>query len=124
MLWPRTSPDRKKVAYLWNPGGGKTVVQVVRLADGAVVTVSHALVTPVGWSADSRTLFLSGGRFLADTYEVLAVPATGGKTTILGTFPPDVELLDVTPDGQSAILNRHEGRSDAWLIQFSAARRD
>ena len=63
-------------------------MQVVSLADGAVVTVSHALMAPVGWSADSRTLFLSGGRFLADTYQVLAVPVMGGHATVLGTSPP------------------------------------
>ena len=118
MLWPRASPDGKRIAFVWNAGSGRQGVYVLRRSDSSLTTLTNSLMNPTGWSRDGGTVFLVGSRFLADTDRVLAVPATGGRGTLLGAFPSDMEVLDVTPDGQSAVLNWHQGRSDVWVIQL------
>jgi hypothetical protein len=118
MLWPRTSPDGRRVAFAWNAGHGRQGVYSLTLADSSLDTLMAGLMNPAGWARDGRTVFLIGGGFLADTDRVLAVHADGTGRTVLGSFPFGMEVLDVSSDGKTAVINLHGQRSDAWVIQF------
>jgi hypothetical protein len=37
------------------------------------------------------------------------------------TLPPRFEVLDVTPDGHTALVNMEQRRSDAWSIELAPA---
>jgi hypothetical protein len=122
MFWPRTSPDLKHVAVAWNRGQGRQGVYNFTPGDRSMVTLSEGLLNPVGWSNDGKTIFLAGARFVADSGRILAVRSDGSSRTVLGVFPPELEVVDVTGDARRAVLIMHEERADAYMIQFTRPR--
>jgi Tol biopolymer transport system component len=118
MLEPRASADGKHVAFVWNRGNGRPGVYALNLADSSLDTLQSGLMNPLRWSRDGRSVFLSGGGFLAESDRVLEVRADGSHPAVVGVFPRAMEVVDVTPDGRQALFIHHERRSDAWVIQF------
>jgi Tol biopolymer transport system component len=120
MLWPRRSPDGRRVAFVWNTGRGRQGVQVVNLADSSSRQILPGIMNPIRWSGDGRLVFAVTSQLVADSGEVVAVPVAGGPVRVLGRFPPDLEVMDISRDGQTAVLNMRDHRADAWLMRFSA----
>jgi Tol biopolymer transport system component len=118
MLFPRLSPDRSLLAFVWNPGGGKTGVYLLRLGGSAARSAYEGVVIPVGWSRDGRILYLGTTLLSGDSVRVLAQSVSGGPARVVLTLPPGAEVVDIAPDGRTALANQVESRSDAWLIRL------
>ena len=118
MLWPRRSPDGRQLAFVWNQGGGRQGIAVANLAESSSRQVLSAVMDPRAWSADGQTIFAVSSRHLADSGRLVAVPVNGGRVRVLAEFPAQLELVDVTADGETVILNIQQHRSDAWLMRL------
>jgi serine/threonine-protein kinase len=120
-FYPRVAPDRKSIAFSWNRGLGKTGVSVLRLGAAAPRVIFSGLADPIGWSADGKTVYVATVSLTGDSVRVSAVGADGGTTLTLLTLPPHQDVVDITPDGRTVLVNLAQGRSDAWLIQLAPA---
>src|SRR5437899_5775992 len=76
---PTYSPDGERVAVWWNQR--TTGVWTISLRDFSQVLVRAGLSHPLGWSADGRSVYVQD----EGSSEILQVPATGGKATLVGT---------------------------------------
>ena len=123
MFSPRISPDGRRIAFAWNKGDGRHGVYVMSLDDSTIVQLYDGFMNPVRWSRDGGQVFLVDAGIYADSSRLYAVAADGGRRSLLGVFPPGMEVADVTNDGRRAILIIHERRGDAWMIRFPAGRR-
>ena len=121
MFWPRMVPGGGLLAFAWNRGQGNQGIFAIRPPNPEMVTLWSGLMNPARWSADGRRLFLVGAGFLADSSQVISVGGDGRDPRVLGVFPSNLEVADVTSDGRRAVLILHEHRADAWVIQFPAA---
>jgi hypothetical protein len=120
MLWPRRSPDGRAVVFAWNQGRNQQSLQVFRLSDSTNHRLLPAVLNPMGFSADGRIVFAVAARSLVDSNKVFAIPVNGAPVRELALFPPAMEVVDVTADGKTALLNLREHRSDAWAMRFSS----
>jgi Tol biopolymer transport system component len=118
MFWPRRSPDGRQVAFIWNSGRGNLGIQLVNLADSSSRQILPGIMTPIRWSGDGRLVFAVSSQSLADSASVVAVPVAGGSVRVLGRFPHDLEVVDISHDGQTAVLNMRDHRADAWMMRF------
>jgi len=123
MFWPRIVPGGELMAFAWNRGQGNQGIYGLRPGNTAMLRLWSGLMNPAAWSADGRQLFLVGAGFLTDSAKVIAVGADGHGSRVLGVFPPNMEIADVTRDGRRAVVILHEQRADAWVIQFPARHR-
>jgi serine/threonine protein kinase len=119
MLWPRRSPDGTRLVFAWNRGKGKQGVYLVDLRDSTSREILPGIVYPVGWSAGNREVYAVSSKYLADSDQVTVVPIDGRPVRKLASFPPHMEVLEVTADGARAVLNLHEHQADAWLMRLT-----
>jgi serine/threonine-protein kinase len=120
MFYPRYSPDGEHVAVRWNRSGGSGV-WVISLEDSSQTRVHPGRASPVGWTADGRSVHVQEW----DSGDVLLVPAAGGEASVVATLPfeppsHDIDLWCATverPDGLALLCNVEESVSDAWMIE-------
>ncbi len=117
MLWQRASPDGRRLALVWNRPGKVQGVYLYSLSDHSMRPLIDGQYVPARWSADGRSIYLVSSPFYRDTIRVLAAPADGGPLRSLMSFPPEVRVEDIAPDGDFAVLLRREIRADGWLIE-------
>ncbi|HWA56411.1 MAG TPA: protein kinase [Gemmatimonadales bacterium] len=118
-LWPRRSPDGHSLVFAWNRGNGRQGLDVVDLRDGRGRQILAGIAKPLGWSQDGRLVFAARSTYLDDSVEVVGIPVDGGPVRALAHFPPDLDVLEVTPDGRRALLNMHGHQADTWLMHLS-----
>ena len=70
---------------------------------------------PLGWSADGRSVYVQG----EGSNDILLVPATGGKATLVGTQPfENAYCIPIERGGGLTLLCVvDEGTADAWMIE-------
>ncbi len=122
MNWPRLSPDRKSIAFMWNRGGNAGAgIYAFRLGGRDATLLAQGALVPVRWSADGREVYVASNGFFADTTRVWALTVPGGGRRLLGAFPPELQVQDVRPDGRVVLVIHRQNRSDAWLLEPRAA---
>lgn len=128
---PVVSPDRKRVAVMWNRPNGRGI-WVLDAESGRKTKLldddqSGAL--PLAWSRDGKRLFLFAGERAAyrglavklgettrDT-RLLSVPADGGEVTTIAVLPfAEVGGVAITPDGRQIVCAVYTSRSDVWIV--------
>ncbi|HSB55553.1 MAG TPA: protein kinase, partial [Gemmatimonadales bacterium] len=119
MLWPRRSPDGRYVVYAWNAGRNRQDVQLLSLRDSTSRELASGIMDPIGWSSDSRQVYLSSSQYLDDADKIVVISIAGGAARPVAEFPPDLEVLEVTPDGRRAVLNMQQHQSDAWMMRLN-----
>ena len=124
MFQPLYSPDGERVAIWWNRMAPRsqseaTGVWVISLKDSSNDS-SHFLVHrglshPLGWSADGRSVYVQD----EGSNDILLVPATGGKATLVGTQPfENAYCIPIERGGGLTLLCVvDEGTADAWMIE-------
>ncbi|MFN8653063.1 MAG: protein kinase [Gemmatimonadales bacterium] len=121
MFWPRLAPDRKTIAFVWNRG--QLWQGVYLLEPGRPAReIYHGIMNPAGWSPDGRILYVVDAGFYGAESRVFAVDIRSGATRLLGAFTRGTEITDVTSDGRRAYVIHHEGRADAWTLDFASHR--
>jgi hypothetical protein len=77
---------------------------------------------PVGWSADSRTIYAVRNGFAPAPETLLAVDVGGGPPRPLVTLPGGYAIEDVSADGHLVIASELHSRSDTWTLPLSDRR--
>jgi Tol biopolymer transport system component/DNA-binding winged helix-turn-helix (wHTH) protein len=130
---PAYSPDRRKIAVFWNrpPNRGIWVIDAKDRRETLVynVSASSSTYTPIGWSADGRSIYVvegknSTGRDLAlplgETItegKILMVPADGGESTTVAPLPfKEIGSVSMTPDGTKFVFSVYSSGSDVWVV--------
>src|SRR5205823_6336232 len=110
---PTYSPDGERVAVWWNQR--TTGVWTISLRDFSQVLVRAGLSHPLGWSADGRSVYVQD----EGSSDILQVPATGGKATLVGTQPfENAYCIPIERGGGLTLLCVvDEGTADAWIIE-------
>jgi Tol biopolymer transport system component/DNA-binding winged helix-turn-helix (wHTH) protein len=131
MFSPVYSPDGRKIAVFWNrpPNRGLLVIDTRARRETLVYKTSAGSSTPIGWSADGRSIYLvegknSTGRDLAlrlgeTTAEakILMVPVDGGEVTTVASVPfEEIGGVSMTPDGRRFVFTVYSSRSDVWVV--------
>ena len=104
----RFSPDGTRIAFFEQPNlsDWSGSVAVLDLRTGKVRKLSEGWLSLRGlaWSASGEEIWFTGSR---GWNAVLAAVRLDGRERTLLSFPADVALLDIAPDGR-ALLARHE----------------
>ncbi len=119
MLWPFRSPDGNLLAYSYNPGGGKSGLWLYDRPHSTSRELAAGAQRAVGWSRDSRTVYAVTSGTASEHPKVMALPLSGPPRE-LASFPDALEVLEVTADGQRAILNLRQRQADVWRMRFTA----
>ena len=137
---PVYSPDRRQVAALWNRPGDHPPTRGVYVIDAedrrerlvfeteAAGTAGNS-VRPIGWSADSRSIYVLEGKVLnlrgltppggetTTEARILRVPVNGGDVEIVVALPfAEIGGVSVTPDGRTFVCAVYSSRSDVWVV--------
>jgi Tol biopolymer transport system component len=130
MFFPVHSADGTQVAVQWNRPS-KRGIWVIGLKNRsmAVAYESSASVTPLGWSADGRSVYVVEGRPfkgrdfsspLAETTtdgRILMVPVQGGKVTTVLSIPfEEFGGVAMTPDAKRFVVTVYSSLSDVWMV--------
>ena len=78
---------------------------------------------PIGWSADSRTLYVTGFRPGSGPPQLLAVAVAGRSPRTVLALPAGFAVEDITRDGTLVVANQREWRADAWQIAIGSVAR-
>ena len=121
IFYPRYSPDGEKIAVYWNrkPERG---VWLISVADNSAVSVWNGVFFPVGWSADSKSIYAL--RVPEDT-TIVSIPTAGGPPRAVWTQPgAGMIQATVSPDGKKILGIVADEKSDIWLTEnFDRSRR-
>ncbi len=137
---PVYSPDGGKVAAFWNrprdrpPTRGVYVIdrqdRRERLAFKAGPAAAVAETTrPIGWSADSRSIYVLQGKVLnlrgvtapngetTTGARILRVPLQGGEAETVVTLPfEEIGGVSTARDGRHFVCAVYSSRSDVWIV--------
>jgi Tol biopolymer transport system component len=137
---PVYSPDGERIAVSWTrprdrpPNRGIYVIDVKDRREQLVFKTSPAgtvgdSVKPVGWSADSRSIYLLEGKVLnlrgptapggetTTDARILRVAVTGGGAEAVMALPfEEIGGVSVTPDGRRVVCAVYSSRSDVWVV--------
>jgi Tol biopolymer transport system component/DNA-binding winged helix-turn-helix (wHTH) protein len=137
---PVYSPDGEKIAASWNrpraqpPGRGIYVIDVKDRRERIVFKTSAPgaagdSVRPIGWSSDSRWIYVLDGKVLnlrgpespggetITAARILRVSVTGGEVDTVVALPFDeIGSVSVTPDGRRFVCTVYSSRSDVWVV--------
>jgi Tol biopolymer transport system component len=140
IFWPVYSPDGEKIAAHWNrprdrpPNRGIYVIDVKDRRERLLFRTSAAgtagdSVRPVGWSADSRWIYVLEGKVLnlrgltsplgetTTEARILRVAVTGGDVETVMALPfEEIGGVSVMPDGRRLVCAVYYSRSDVWVV--------
>jgi serine/threonine protein kinase/Tol biopolymer transport system component len=111
---PMMSPDGKKVAVDWNrrPQG----IWVLTLADHSAKLLAEGYLTPIGWSPDGSTIYISNITAVRKR-TIWALPANGGALQTLVTMPGPILEARSSPDGKLFVCSIDESKYDVWVAE-------
>ena len=131
MFSPVHSPDGRKIAVFWNrrPTRGIWIIDVASRHESPVYSTTAASAKPLGWSADSRSIYVVEGKNstlrgptapLGETLtdaKILTVPVAGGQAKTVAAIPfEEIGGVSMTPDGRTFVFPVYSSRSDVWVI--------
>ncbi len=140
---PVYSPDGRTIAAQWNRPRDRPANRGIYVIDAkdrrerlvfqTSAGTSGDTVRPIGWSADSRSIYVLEGKFLnlrglmppggETTREarILRVAVPGGAVETVVEFPfEEIGGVSVTPDGRRFVCAVYSSRSDVWLVEASS----
>ncbi len=119
---PRVSPDGRWIAAMIYPPANRTpALALVALGDSIYHQITPGAYRPVGWSADSRTLYAVRNGFAPAPERIWAFPIAGGPGRVLVTLPAGFTTDDISPDARLIIASQVQSQSDAWRLRLNAA---
>jgi Tol biopolymer transport system component/DNA-binding winged helix-turn-helix (wHTH) protein len=137
---PVYSPDGKKVAVHWNRARdrprnrGVYVIDVKDRRERLVFKTSAAgtagdSVRPIGWSSDSRWIYVLDGKVLnlrgpvsplgetTTAARILRVSVMSGEVETVMVLPfGEIGGVSITPDGRRFVCAVYSSRSDVWVV--------
>jgi Tol biopolymer transport system component/DNA-binding winged helix-turn-helix (wHTH) protein len=131
MFSPVYSPDGRKIAVFWNrrPTRGIWIIDVASRYESPVYATTAASAKPLGWSADSRSIYVIEGKNstsrgptapLGETLteaKILIVPVGGGNAKTVAAIPFDeIGGVSMTSDGRRFVFPVYSSRSDVWVV--------
>lgn len=126
MGFPRLSPLREHVGFLWDPDG-RAELYIVDVRGGPPVQVTHGELPkspyPFAWSPDDRSLAFSKDRDGNELHDLFRIDCATGSVTQL-THDPTCEriVISFSPDGRWLLYVCDQGRVgeerqlDLWRI--------
>jgi Tol biopolymer transport system component len=128
---PVYSPDGRKIAVFWNrrPTRGIWIIDVASRHESPVYATTAASAKPLGWSADSRSIYVIEGKNstssgptapLGETLtgaRILTIPVDGGPARTVAVIPfEEIGGVSLTPDRRSVVFPVYSSRSDVWVV--------
>jgi Tol biopolymer transport system component/DNA-binding winged helix-turn-helix (wHTH) protein len=137
---PVYSPDGRKIAAHWNRPRDRPSNRGIYVIDAkdrrerlvfetSAAGISGDSVRPVGWSADSRSIYVLEGKVLnlrgltspggetTTEARILRVAVTGDDVKTVAALPfEEIGGVSMTPDGRRFVCAVYSSRSDVWVV--------
>jgi Tol biopolymer transport system component len=122
IMWPKYSPDGKKIVVLWQKESGKEPgLWLISLDDSSSVMLRKGRAFPIGWSADGKWIYASERG--AGRLEILAISSETGQSKPWLSLPPNPEMGQIitmfcsAADGTHFVFSARKSQPDIWLIE-------
>ncbi|HVS03636.1 MAG TPA: protein kinase [Thermoanaerobaculia bacterium] len=102
----RLSPDGSRVAFF---NMGRLAIEVHDLHGGQLLRHEMPLVWGLAWSPDGREVWFTGSQNPGGTDRALYAVSLAGEERLVARAPGALNLLDVAPDGRSALVSTGSG---------------
>jgi len=121
ILWPKCSPDGKKIAALcYGDPNTEPAIWLIALDGSSPLIIRMGRAFPLGWSADGKWVYalVPGGNF-----DVLAISTETGQSKSWLSLPPSPEMGRVVPlycgtdHGERFVFSARKEQPDIWMIE-------
>ena len=116
VFYPKVSPTAQRVAFLANRAARDGEVWSIPTTGGSRSLLYQGVGKLLRWRRDGGLLYAAVPGVAGQMSRLIAIPAGGGTGRLIASFPPDVSVEDVSPDGRTVIVNQVRRQADVWLV--------
>ena len=116
VFYPKVSPTAQRVAFLANRATRDGEVWSIPTTGGSRSLLYQGVGKLLRWRRDGGLLYAAVPGVAGQMSRLIAIPAGGGTGRLIASFPPDVSVEDVSPDGRTVIVNQVRRQADVWLV--------